>query len=154
MANAEIQTIGGKQVLVLNQTSGSGTVNVNLAKGEPVQGQDYFAGEMTWEGQPVDVIDSQFSNDSGNAGDIGPVTAAITLIDAGNEYSNAAPASSNPNGSGELEYISQVVSNENKTLTLTYTEPPVNTDTGQIEMFFQTSDGVIDPASDVDREPR
>ena len=154
MANAEIQTIGGKQVLVINQTTGSGTVNVLLAKGGLVQGQNYYAGDMSWEGNHVDVIDSQFSNDTGVSGAEGPVKVAIVLTDPGNQYSSASPASPNQDGTGSLEYISQAVSDDSATLTFTYSEPAQDADTGQVKMYFQTTMGVIDPAEEVDREPR
>lgn len=136
-----------KSVLVLNETDGSGTVDVTLTRGDLVDGSNppYYEGIMTYGDQEIDVIDAHFSGGVNTD----RVFLRITLGDRGNTFTGIA--TTQPNGGTSFQYVSQAISGN--TLTLTYSEPPAGTTTGYTKMYFHTSMGVIDPDDEVDRDP-
>ena len=151
--NASVEILDGKTYLILNEQSGSGSVEVTLKKGAETSG--VYSGILTYQDQNIDVVQARF-----DAGDnLDQVTLELKLIDDGNYYtfkSGTSVYATDSNGV-ELDYIQQSVKTSqggtaNDTLVFTYLEPPVDTHILK-EVYFYTDQGIIDPEDDVEREP-
>lgn len=145
MTNAVVKTF-----LLLNESDGSGSVAITLNKGNAINGTNnpvVYEGEMTYNGQSIDVIDAVFSAGS----NIDEVSAEITL-GGGNSYTGLA--TDQASGGSGFTNVNQELKNNNTTLSLTFVEPAIGETSGYTKMYFHTEQGVIDPAVEVERQPR
>ncbi|GGZ96846.1 hypothetical protein GCM10008090_01360 [Arenicella chitinivorans] len=142
-----------KKTLVLNESnSRGGLVKVKLKPRKKKVSKDpvVYAGKVKYKCQNIDVIEAHFSSTDNN------VNVQIQFkIPARKNIWFTGPAISATGK--DLAYIEQSLSKscaseKNNLLTFTYTMPPVGTSILE-DIYFETSIGLVDPESEVERDP-